>query len=106
MLNMLMVLIFEIHGLPTLVVSKINPCLVVLFWQGLFESLNTMLKLFFSYHPQMNWQSEIVVFVVPNLMKNLEGEFSYYKYCERYLPLVDYAYISMKNYILERHVLR
>ena len=74
MANMFMFHIFKHHGFPTSIVFDRDPHMMSLFWQGLFENLGTKLNFSSAYHPQMDWQIEILNSIVLDLFKNYVGE--------------------------------
>ena len=84
--------IFKYHGLPTSIVSDRDPKMTSLFWRGLFENLGTRLNFSSTYHPQTDGQSEIVNSVILDLLKCYVNEVDQRNQCEKYLPLVEYAY--------------
>ena len=63
-----------------------------LFLQGLFENLGIRLNFSLAYHPQTNGQSEIVNYVILDLLKRYVNEVDQRNEWEKYLPLVEYAY--------------
>ena len=92
MSNLFITHIFKYHGMPSSIVSNRDPCMMSLFWTGLFENLHTKLNFSSAYHPQTDGQSEILNFVVLDLLKSYVGEVAQANQWEHYLPLVEYAY--------------
>lgn len=68
--------------------------MISLFWQGLFENLETKLNFSLAYHPQMDGQSEIANLTTLDLLKNYIDEIGQRGQWEKYLSLVEYAYNS------------
>lgn len=50
--------VFKLHGLPSSIVSDRDKICVIQFWQALFKTLGTTVKLSTSYHPQTYGQTE------------------------------------------------
>ena len=84
--------IFKCHGMPNYIVSKIDPRMTSLFWQGLFDNLGTKLNFSLAYHPQTDGQSEIANLTILELLKNYIKEIGQRGQWEKYLLLVEYAY--------------
>ena len=63
-----------------------------LFWQGLFDNLETKLNFSLAYHPQMDGQSEISNLTILDQLKKYIEEIGQQGQWEKYLPLVEYAY--------------
>ncbi|MCO5598989.1 hypothetical protein L7F22_053088 [Adiantum nelumboides] len=84
--------VFKYHGLPTSIVSDRDPRMTSNFWKGLFENLGTRLNFSLAYHPQTDGQSEIANLTVLDLLKAYVTKVDQCSQCEKYLPLVEYAY--------------
>ena len=94
MANLFIAQIFKYHGLTKSIVSDRDPRMTSLFWKGLFENMGTRLDFSSAYHPQTDGQSEIVNSIVLDLLKNYVNDVDHHNQWEKYLPLVEYAYIN------------
>ena len=52
--------IFQLHGIPKVIISDWDPKFTGNFWRSLFKGLNTTLNFSTSFHPQTNGQTERV----------------------------------------------
>ena len=52
--------IFQLHGIPKIIISDRDPKFTGNFWRSLFKGLNTTLKFSTSFHPQTDGQTERV----------------------------------------------
>ena len=52
--------IFQLHGIPKVIISNRDPKFTGNFWKILFKGLNTKLNSSTSYHLQTNGQTERV----------------------------------------------
>ncbi|MCO5559106.1 hypothetical protein L7F22_012698 [Adiantum nelumboides] len=84
--------ILKYHGMPTSIVSDVDPRMTSNIWNGLFQNLGTKLNFSSVYHPQTDGQSEIANSIVLDLLKAYVMEVDQRNQWEKYLPLVEYAY--------------
>ena len=66
-----------------------------LFWKGLFENMGTRLDFSSTYHPQTDGQSEVVSFIVLDLLNTYVNDVDHCNQWDKYLPLLEYAYNNM-----------
>ena len=52
--------IFQLHGVPKVIISDRDPKFIGHFWKSLFKGLNTTLNFSTSFHPQTDGQTERV----------------------------------------------
>ena len=52
--------IFQLHGIPKVIISDKDPKFTGKFWKSLFKGLNTTLNFSTSFHPQTFGQTERV----------------------------------------------
>jgi len=84
--------IVRLHGLPSSIVSDLDPRCTSKFWESLQAGLETKLKLSSAYHPQTNGQTERTILSLEDLLRPcvLEKGVSWVK-C---LPLIESTYIN------------
>ena len=82
--------IVRLHGVPSSIVSDIDPRFTSRFWQTLQEALGTILRLSSAYHPQTDGQSERIIQSLEDLLRTyvLDHLGSW----DEILPLVDFTY--------------
>ena len=51
---------FKLHGMPSSIVSDIDPVITVAFWEELMRLQCVELGMSFSYHPQIDGQTKAV----------------------------------------------
>ena len=81
--------VFRHHGLPKVIISDRDPRFTSAFWQSLFKSLGTELRLSSAYHPQTDGQSEVTIRTLENFLRPY-AERNPSKWVE-YLPLLEFA---------------
>ena len=52
--NIFLKQIFQLHGIPKVIISDRDPKFTGNFWKSLFKGLNTTLNFSTSFHPQTN----------------------------------------------------
>lgn len=52
--------VYQLHGLPSNIVSDRDPVFVSVFWKELFKQLGVFICTSFVYHPQTDGQTEVV----------------------------------------------
>ena len=61
--------IFQLHGIPKVIISDRDPKFTGNFWKYLFKGLNTMLNFSTSFRPQTDGQTERVNQVLEYLLR-------------------------------------
>lgn len=87
--------IFEVvrlHGILLSIISDHDLRFTSRFWNKLQVALGTKLKFSTTFHPQTDDQSERVIQVLEDMQHCYIVEFE--GSCEKYLPLVEFAYNS------------
>lgn len=82
--------IFELHGIPKIIISNHDVKFTLAFWKALFEGLGTQLHFSTAYHPQTNGQTEWVNQVVEDMLRAyvMQQQSKW----EEYLRLVEFSY--------------
>ena len=74
--------IFQLHGIPKVIISDRDPKFTDKFWRSLFKGLITTLNFSTSFHPQTDGQTERVNQVLEYLLrmyvKEQPGKWEYY----------------------------
>ena len=82
--------VFQLHGIPKVIISNRDHKFIGNFWKYLFKGLNTTLNFSTSFHPQTDGQTERVNQVLEDLLrmyvKDQLGKW------EDYLHLVEFSY--------------
>lgn len=66
--------IYQIHGLPSSIISDCDTRFLSHFWRSLWKMANTQLNFSSAYHPQTDGQIEIVNRSLSNLLRWLVGD--------------------------------
>ena len=82
--------IFQLHGIPKVIISNRDPKFTGNFWKILFKGLNTKLNFSTAYHLQMGGQTERVNQVLEDMLQMYIRD--YPKKCKDYFHLVEFAY--------------
>ena len=80
--------IFRLHGLPRELVSDRDPRFTAEFWQSVFRSLGTRLKMSTSDHPETDGQTERVNRVLEEILRGYVHSFSSWS---EFLPMAEFA---------------
>ena len=82
--------IFQLHGIPKVIISDRDPRFTSNFWRSLFKGLNTTINFSTSFHLQTDGQNERVNQVLEDLLRmyanDQPGKW------EDYLHLVEFDY--------------
>lgn len=81
--------IFRHHGLPKVIISDRDPRFMSTFWQSLFKSLGTELRMSTAYHPQTDGQSEVTIRTLENFLRPYAERYPH-RWAE-YLPTAEFA---------------
>ena len=87
--------IYQLHGVPTSIVSDRDATFLAHFWRTLWRLIGTSLEYSTSFHPQSDDQTEVVNQSLGNLLRCLVGNNP--KQWESVLPLAKFAYIASIN---------
>ena len=80
--------VFRLHGLPRELVSDRDPRFTADFWQSVFRSLGTRLKMSTSDHPETDGQTERANRVLEEILRGYVHSFSSWS---EFLPMVEFA---------------
>ena len=79
---------FRLHGLPRELVSYRDPQFTAEFWQSVFLTLGTRLKMSTSEHPEMDGQTERANRALEAILRRYVRSFSIWS---DFLPKVEFA---------------
>uniref|UniRef100_A0AAV1U8B4 Integrase catalytic domain-containing protein n=2 Tax=Peronospora matthiolae TaxID=2874970 RepID=A0AAV1U8B4_9STRA len=80
--------IFRLHGLPRELVSDRDPRFTVEFWQSVFRSLGTRLKMSASDHPETDGQTERVNSSLEEIIRGYVHSFTSWS---EFLPMAEFV---------------
>ena len=61
--------VFQLHGMPEVIISDRDPRFVSKFWKELFSLLEMDLWFSTTFHPQIDGQSEVTIRVLDNFLQ-------------------------------------
>ena len=61
--------VFQLHGLPEVIISDRDPQFTGKFWHALFNLLGTDLRFSIAFHPQTDGQSERMIQALENFLR-------------------------------------
>ena len=61
--------VFQLHGMPEVIISDRDPRFVSKFWEELFSLLGNDLRFSTAFHPQTDGQSEVTIWVLDNFLQ-------------------------------------
>ena len=79
----------KLHGIPRTIVSDRNPQFVSRFWQELWWLLRTKLRIFNTYHRQIDGQTEAMNRVVEMVLRCILHESLSYNHWEKEWSLIN-----------------
>lgn len=82
--------VYKLHGLPQSIVSDRDPVFTSQFWQTLFKSMGTQLKLSTSYYPQTDGQTERLNLCLESYLRAMTSNNP--KQWTTWLPLAEWWY--------------
>ena len=82
--------IVRFHGVPLSIVLDRDPRFTSRFWKELQSTLGTKLKFSTTFHSQTDGQSERLIQVLEDMLRDCVMEFS--GSWDRYIPLMEFAY--------------
>jgi hypothetical protein len=82
--------ILSLHGIPKTIVSNLGPQFVSKFWEELHKSLGTKLLHSSAYHPQTSGQAERVNQILEDMLRACVLEFP--QKWDECLPLAEFSY--------------
>ena len=82
--------IVRLHGVPLSIVSDRDPRFTLRFWKELQSALGTKLNFSTIFHPQTDGQSERLIQVLEDMLRDCVMKFS--GSWDRYIPLMEFAY--------------
>ena len=62
--------VFQLHGLPKVIISDWDPHFTGKFWKSLFDLLGTDLQFSTAFHPQIDGQSEQMIQTMENFLRS------------------------------------
>ena len=62
--------VFQLHGLPEVIISDRDPHFTGKFWKSLFDLLGTDLRFSTAFHPQTDGQSERMIQTMENFLRS------------------------------------
>lgn len=82
--------VVKLHGVPQAIISDRDPIFISNFWQELFSSMGTTIKLSTAYHPQTDGQTERVNQCIEMYLRCMSG----HKPAEwsNWIPLAEWWY--------------
>jgi transposase InsO family protein len=82
--------VVKLHGIPSSIVSDIDPRFSSRFWESLKEVVGTKLKMSSAYHPQTDGQCERKIQSLEDLLRGcvLENRGSW----DSWLSLIEFTY--------------
>jgi hypothetical protein len=87
--------VIQLHGLSKSIVSDRDTKFIGHFWRTLWKKLGTNLAFSFSYHPQMDGQTEVVNRSLGDLLRSLVTE--HHSSWDSILPQAEFAYNNLVN---------
>lgn len=82
--------VIKLHEVPSATISDRDPVFVSFFWQELFKSLGTKIKLSTAYHPQTDGETERVNQCIEMYLRFLCGQKP--KQWSHWLPMAEWWY--------------
>ena len=82
--------IVMLHGIPISIVSDRDPRFTSRFWKELQLALGTRLNFSIAFHPQTDGQSERVIQVLEDMLRNCALDFS--GSWDKYIPLMEFSH--------------
>ena len=79
-----------LHGIPLSIVSDHDPQFTSRFWKELQSTLGTRLNFSIVFHPQTDGQSERMIQVLEDMLRDCAQDFL--ESWDRYIPLMEFAY--------------
>ena len=61
--------VFDLHGLPEVIILDRDPRFMSKFWKSLFQLLGTDLRFSTAFHPQTDGQSETAIQTLENFLR-------------------------------------
>nr|GEY93873.1 reverse transcriptase domain-containing protein [Tanacetum cinerariifolium] len=89
------------HGVPISIISVCDSHFTSRFWQSLHNALGTQLDMSTTYHPETDGQSERTIQTLEDMLRACVIDFG--KGWEKYLPLVEFSYITVIMPVLRQH---
>ena len=80
----------RLHGIPLSIVSDHDPRFTSRFWKELQSAFGTRLNFSTAFHPQTDGESERVIQVLEDMLRNCLLDFS--GSWDRYIPLMEFSY--------------
>ena len=82
--------IFSLHGIPISILYDRDPWFTSRFWKELQSALGTRLNFSTAFYPQTDGQSERVIQVLEDMLRDCSLDFS--GSWDKYIPLMEFAY--------------
>jgi hypothetical protein len=79
--------VFRLHGMPSEIISDRDPRFTAAFWQAVFHSLGTRLRMSTSDHPQTDGQTERANRVLEEILRSYAHSFPW----SACLPMAEFA---------------
>ena len=82
--------IVRLHEIPLSIVSNCDPRFTSRFWKELQSALGAQLNFSIAFHPKTDGQSEKVIQVLDNMLRDCVLDFP--RSWDRYIPLMEFSY--------------
>jgi hypothetical protein len=87
--------IVRLHGVSKTIISNRDTQFLDHFWRNLWIKMGTKVKFNSSYHPQIDWKTEVVNQSLGNLLRSIVEEKP--NQWDSNLPQAEFAYNSLVN---------